>query len=105
MPVLLLDAFQDGAAEEIIVVRLRPHPAAAARLDELARLGAAARPARLVPPLPGLRRVRRQRGHGHVFGWWFQRTRRVWPLVIAHFLIDAVSFIGYIYLHGHVDWI
>jgi membrane protease YdiL (CAAX protease family) len=42
---------------------------------------------------------------GLIFGWWFQRTRRVWPLVLAHFIIDAVSFIGYIYLHGRVDWI
>ena len=36
---------------------------------------------------------------GLIFGWWFQRTRRVLPLVIAHFLIDAISFIGYVYLH------
>jgi membrane protease YdiL (CAAX protease family) len=42
---------------------------------------------------------------GVIFGWWFQRTRRVWPLVVAHFVIDAVSFIGYVYLHGHVGWI
>ena len=42
---------------------------------------------------------------GILFGLWFQRTRRVWPLVVAHFLIDAASFIGYIYLHNHVSWI
>ena len=42
---------------------------------------------------------------GLVLGWWFQRTRRVWPLIIAHFVIDAVSFIGYVYLHDRVDWI
>jgi membrane protease YdiL (CAAX protease family) len=42
---------------------------------------------------------------GLIFGWFFQRTRRVWPLLIAHFVIDAASFIGYIYLHDKVSWI
>lgn len=32
---------------------------------------------------------------GVVFAAWFLRTGRVWPLVIAHFLIDAVAFTGY----------
>jgi membrane protease YdiL (CAAX protease family) len=42
---------------------------------------------------------------GVIFGWWFQRTRRVVPLIIAHSVIDAISFIGYAYLHGKVSWI
>lgn len=32
---------------------------------------------------------------GIVFAIWFLRTGRVWPLVAAHFLIDAVAFLGY----------
>jgi membrane protease YdiL (CAAX protease family) len=32
---------------------------------------------------------------GVIFGWIFTRTRRVIPLVIAHFLIDAAVFVGY----------
>jgi len=32
---------------------------------------------------------------GVVFGWLYTRTGRLLPLVIAHFLIDAVVFIGY----------
>jgi len=41
---------------------------------------------------------------GLVFGWMFTRTRgwlgrafgdRTWPFVIAHFLLDAVIFVGY----------
>ncbi|WP_448852597.1 CPBP family intramembrane glutamic endopeptidase [Corynebacterium sp. 335C] len=32
---------------------------------------------------------------GVVFAAWFLRTGRVWPLVAAHFLIDAVAFLGY----------
>jgi len=42
---------------------------------------------------------------GLIFGWWFQRTKRIVPLIVAHTVIDAVSFVGYVYLHGHVDWI
>ncbi|MEX3517924.1 CPBP family intramembrane glutamic endopeptidase [Corynebacterium camporealensis] len=32
---------------------------------------------------------------GLLYGYYFHRTGRVWPLVIAHFLIDAVAFTGY----------
>lgn len=32
---------------------------------------------------------------GLVFGWLFSRSRRVWPFVIAHAIIDAAVFIGY----------
>ncbi|WP_293694368.1 CPBP family intramembrane glutamic endopeptidase [uncultured Agrococcus sp.] len=32
---------------------------------------------------------------GLVFGWIYQKTGRLWPFVIAHFLIDAIVFVGY----------
>lgn len=32
---------------------------------------------------------------GLVFGYWFQRTGRVMPLVVAHTLLDVVVFAGY----------
>lgn len=32
---------------------------------------------------------------GLVFAWWFQRTGRTMPLVIAHVVLDVVSFVGY----------
>ena len=35
---------------------------------------------------------------GFVYGYYYHRTGRVWPLVIAHFLIDAVAFVGYSFL-------
>lgn len=37
---------------------------------------------------------------GVLYGWYFHRTGKVWPLVIAHFLIDAVAFVGYALLFG-----
>ena len=42
---------------------------------------------------------------GLVFGWVFTRTRRVMPLVVAHTILDVVSFVGYTYLTGHVSWL
>lgn len=33
---------------------------------------------------------------GVVFGWWYTRTRRVMPLVVAHSLLDIVAFVGYL---------
>jgi membrane protease YdiL (CAAX protease family) len=42
---------------------------------------------------------------GVIFGWLYQRWGRVAPLVIAHTLIDAVAFIGYVELVGHVSWL
>jgi membrane protease YdiL (CAAX protease family) len=42
---------------------------------------------------------------GLLFGRYWQRTNRLWPLVVAHTLLDTVSFVGYALLHGHVGWI
>lgn len=42
---------------------------------------------------------------GLFFGWWFTRTRRLWPLVIAHVLIDLAAGLGYLALAGHVSWL
>ncbi|MEJ4104715.1 CPBP family intramembrane glutamic endopeptidase [Corynebacterium bovis] len=37
---------------------------------------------------------------GLVFVWWFRRTGRVWPLIVAHGLIDTVAFVGAVALPG-----
>jgi len=42
---------------------------------------------------------------GLVFGRLYQRWGRIGPLVVAHTLIDAVTFVGYVYLAGHVAWL
>lgn len=39
---------------------------------------------------------------GLVFGTYFERTGRVWPLVIAHAVIDCVAFVGAALLAGHL---
>ena len=35
---------------------------------------------------------------GVVFGWVYHRYGRVMPLVVAHFLLDAIGFVGYLLL-------
>ncbi|HEY0637199.1 MAG TPA: CPBP family intramembrane glutamic endopeptidase [Pseudonocardiaceae bacterium] len=42
---------------------------------------------------------------GLVFGYLWQRTNRLWPLVIAHTVIDVVAFVGYALLRGKVGWL
>jgi membrane protease YdiL (CAAX protease family) len=32
---------------------------------------------------------------GLLFGWLFARTRRIWPFIVAHALLDSIIFIGY----------
>jgi hypothetical protein len=105
VPTLILEAFQQGLAEEIVV--------GAFVLTRLAQLGWTNQRALAAGAvLRGSYHLYQGYGGfvgnaimGVIFGWWFQRTRRVWPLVIAHFVIDAVSFIGYVYLHNRFSWI
>lgn len=35
---------------------------------------------------------------GVVFAFFYHRTGKVWPLILAHFLIDAVAYLGYLFL-------
>ena len=42
---------------------------------------------------------------GLVYGRYFQLTGRVWPLVIAHAVIDMVAFVGYALLRDHLSWV
>lgn len=42
---------------------------------------------------------------GLIFGAYYLKTRRVWPLILGHFLIDAVAFVGYSLLRGHLSFL
>jgi membrane protease YdiL (CAAX protease family) len=105
VPTLILEAFQQGIGEEIVVCAY-----VLTRLRQLGWTNSRALAAACV--IRGSYHLYQGYGGfignaimGLIFGWWFQRTRRVWPLIIAHSIIDAVSFVGYVYLHGRVSWI
>ncbi|WP_354055580.1 CPBP family intramembrane glutamic endopeptidase [Dietzia sp. 2505] len=103
--VLVLAAVGNGAAEEILVVGYL--------LVRLRQLG--------VPPAVALVGTALLRGSYHlyqgfggglgnlamgiVFALWWMRTRRLWPLVLAHTLLDVVAFVGYAVLAPHVTWL
>lgn len=39
---------------------------------------------------------------GAIFGILFLRRGRLWPMVIAHFLLDFGAGVGYLVFHGHI---
>ncbi|WP_029767491.1 CPBP family intramembrane glutamic endopeptidase [Haloglycomyces albus] len=42
---------------------------------------------------------------GAVFALFYLRFKRVTPLIIAHFTLDVVAFVGYSQLADHVSWL
>jgi uncharacterized protein len=105
IPVLVVSALQNATSEEIIVMGYL--------LTRLAQLGwTRERAIGVAAVLRGSYHLYQGFGGflgnavmGVIFGWWFTRTRRVLPLLIAHFLLDAASFVGYVYLHNRVSWL
>lgn len=104
-PVLVLAAAQNGVLEEVIV--------AGYLLHRLAQLGW--RPGRALTVSALLRgSYHLYQGFGGfagniamglIFGRLYQRWGRAAPLIVAHTLIDAGTFVGYTLLHGHVTWL
>ncbi|HEY1820735.1 MAG TPA: CPBP family intramembrane glutamic endopeptidase [Trebonia sp.] len=104
-PILLLSALENGLLEEVLVTGYL--------LSRLRRLG--------VNPWIAVAISATLRGSYHlyqgfggflgnaimgvIFGTLFLRWRRATPMIIAHTLIDAVAFIGYALLVGHVSWL
>lgn len=105
VPLLLLEAAQNGILEEIVVLgylltRLRQLGWTDARA-----LGASAVLRGSYHLYQGWGGFLGNLAMGLIFGWWFQRTRRVLALIIAHTLLDAFSFVGYVYLHTRIRWL
>ncbi|MDK6301862.1 CPBP family intramembrane metalloprotease [Corynebacterium sp. UMB9976] len=95
LPSLLLNAWANGVAEELIVVAWL-----ATRLRQLnvrwpAIFAASALLRASYHLYQGLSAGLGNAVMGLVFIEYFRRTGRVWPLVIAHGLIDTVAFAGY----------
>lgn len=105
VPVLVISAFANGWAEEIIVVaylitRLR-------QLD-IGKVSALV----WTSLLRGAYHLYQGWGAGLgnlimglIFGYVWQRKRRLWPLIIAHGIIDTVAFVGYALAARHLGWL
>jgi membrane protease YdiL (CAAX protease family) len=105
IPVLLLSAAQNAVLEEVLV--------AGYLLHRLRQLGWGDHRALAVSSLlrgsyhlyQGLGGFVGNVLMGLLFGRLYQRWGRTMPLVVAHFLIDAVAFVGYALLAGQVSWL
>jgi membrane protease YdiL (CAAX protease family) len=105
IPVLLMSALQNGLIEEILVTGYL--------LSRLSKLGV--RPWQAVAIsatlrgsyhlYQGLGGFLGNAAMGVIFAVLFLRWRRCTPMIIAHTLIDAVAFVGYAVLAGHVPWL
>jgi membrane protease YdiL (CAAX protease family) len=105
VPLLLLEAAQNGILEEIVVAAFMLTRLRQLGWSDSRALGTSAVVRGSYHLYQGLGGFLGNLVMGLIFGWWFQRTRRVLPLIIAHTLIDAISFVGYVYLHRHISWI
>ena len=105
IPMYCLAAFMNGTLEEVVMVgylftRWRQagwHPAAMIVVSALIR--------GTYHLYQGFGGFLSNLVFGLLLGWLYTRTRRLWPLVIAHTLIDVVAFVGYSLLAGRVGWL
>ena len=105
IPVLVLSAAQNGILEEVIVVGYL--------LSRLDRLGVRPWLAIAISAVirgsyhlyQGIGAFLGNAVMGVIFGILYRRWGRVTPLIVAHALIDAVTFVGYALLAGHVSWL
>ncbi|WP_312870839.1 CPBP family intramembrane glutamic endopeptidase [Gordonia asplenii] len=105
LPVLILIAIGNAVAEEVVVV--------AYFITRLRQLGAGENSALAASAvLRGGYHLYQGVGAGVgnllmglIFGRYFQRTDRTWPLVIAHATIDVVAFVGYALLADHLGFL
>jgi membrane protease YdiL (CAAX protease family) len=105
IPVLALDAAQNGILEEVLVLGYL--------LRRLGQLGwAPGKAIALAALVRGSYHLYQGFGGfignailGVIFGMLYRRWGRVAPMIIAHTLIDTGAFVGYVLLHGHVSWL
>jgi len=103
IPVLILAAGQNAVLEEVVVVGYL--------MTRLRELGVGSwQPLAASAVLRGSYHLYQGFGAfvgnavmGLVFGYYFQRKGRVLPLVVAHWLIDIVAFVGYNLLRDRLD--
>jgi membrane protease YdiL (CAAX protease family) len=105
IPVLILDAAQNGILEEVLVLGYLLR-----RLDQLGWTPGKA--IALAAVVRGSYHLYQGFGGfignailGVIFGVLYKRWGRVTPMIIAHTLIDTGAFVGYAVLHGHVSWL
>ncbi len=98
VPVLILAALQNAILEEVIVVGYLMTRLKQFGWDTAATIVTAAALRASYHLYQGVGQGLGNFVMGLIFGYWFHKTKRVMPLVIAHTLLDVVAFVGYLLL-------
>lgn len=104
-PMLAMIAFANGFAEEVIVVGYLLTRLRQLRMSDRAALACSALLRGGYHLYQGFGAGLGNLAMGMVFGYAWQRTGRLWPLVLAHGLIDTVAFAGYALLANRLGWL
>jgi membrane protease YdiL (CAAX protease family) len=105
VPVLLLSAMQNALLEEVVILGYALHRLRQAGVAPGTAVAATAVLRGAYHLYQGFGGFAGNLVMGLLFGWLFLRWRRTWPFVVAHFLIDAVAFVGYLLLRDQVGWL
>jgi membrane protease YdiL (CAAX protease family) len=96
VPVLLLNAALAALLEEVIVLAYLVTRLRQLALTPWAAIGASALLRGTYHLYQGWGGFAGNLAMGLLFGWLFIRTRRAWPFVIAHFLLDVAAGVGFL---------
>jgi membrane protease YdiL (CAAX protease family) len=102
VPVLVLNAIEAALLEEIVVVAYLVTRLRQLGLTESASVGASALLRGTYHLYQGWGGFLGNLAMGALFGTVFSRTRRVWPIVVAHLLLDVAAGLGYILFRQHL---
>ena len=96
IPILLLSALENAIVEEVIAVGYLLARLHDLRWSPLAAIAASAVLRGTYHLYQGFGQAAGNAAMGAIFAWWFHRTGRLAPLIIAHTLLDVVAFVGYL---------
>ena len=102
VPVLVLNATEAALLEEVVVVAYLVTRLRQLGLTESASVGASALLRGTYHLYQGWGGFLGNLAMGALFGTVFSRTRRVWPIVVAHLLLDVGAGLGYILFRQHL---
>jgi membrane protease YdiL (CAAX protease family) len=102
VPVLVMVALESALVEEVIVVGYLTTRLQQLGLTAAAAVGASALLRGTYHLYQGWGGFTGNLALGLFFGVVFVRTRRTWPLVIAHFLLDVGAGVGYLLFREHL---
>jgi membrane protease YdiL (CAAX protease family) len=105
IPVLILSATHDGVLEEIVVLGYLIHRLTQLEWSPWKAIAFSAFIRGSYHLYQGLGGFVGNAIMGVIFGYLYKRWGRVTPMIIAHTLIDTVTFVGYAALHNRVSWL